>query len=86
MKKLFTILMLIPVILFGQNEPNTKIDLSKKNIYGELHVGLFSQGVMNYERQIFSGKTVSWYGRLGERLWSMGRMGRRFWMGWFWGN
>ena len=26
---------------------------------------LFSQGVMNYERQIFSGKTVSWYGRLG---------------------
>ena len=57
--------MLIPVILFGQNEPNTKIDLSKKNIYGELHVGLFSQGVMNYERQIFSGKTVSWYGRLG---------------------
>ena len=57
--------MLIPVILFGQNEPNTKIDLPKKNIYGELHVGLFSQGVMNYERQIFSGKTVSWYGRLG---------------------
>ena len=65
MKKLFTILMLIPVLLTGQNEPNTKIDLPKKNIYGELHVGLFSQGVMNYERQIFSGKTVSWYGRLG---------------------
>ena len=64
MKKLFTILMLIPVLLFGQNEPNTKIDLSKKNIYGELHIGLFSQGVINYERQIFSGKT-SWYGRLG---------------------
>ena len=65
MKKLFTILILIPILLFGQNEPNTKIDLPKKNIYGELHVGLFSQGVMNYERQIFSGKTVSWYGRLG---------------------
>ena len=65
MKKLFTILMLIPVLLTGQNEPNTKINLPKKNIYGELHVGLFSQGVMNYERQIFSGKTVSWYGRLG---------------------
>ena len=65
MKKLFTILMLIPVLLTGQNEPNTKIDLPKKNIYGELHVGLFSQGVINYERQIFSGKTVSWYGRLG---------------------
>ena len=65
MKKLFTILMLIPVLLTGQNEPNTKINLPKKNIYGELHVGLFSQGVINYERQIFSGKTVSWYGRLG---------------------
>ncbi len=65
MKKLFTILMLIPVLLTGQNEPNTKIDLPKKNIYGELHVGLFSQGVINYERQILSGKTVSWYGRLG---------------------
>ena len=57
--------MLIPVLLTGQNEPNTKINLPKKNIYGELHVGLFSQGVMSYERQIFSGKTVSWYGRLG---------------------
>ena len=75
MKKLFTILMLIPVILFGQNEPNTKIDLSKKNIYGEIHVGLFSQGVMNYERQIFSGKTVSWYGRLGG--------GYGVWVDWF---
>ena len=43
--------MLIPVHLFGQNEPNTKIDLPKNNIYGELHVGLFFQGVMNYEKQ-----------------------------------
>ena len=59
MKKLFTILMLIPVLLFGQNEPNTKIDLPKKNIYGELHVGLFSQGVMNYEKQIYSNKQIS---------------------------
>ena len=57
--------MLIPVILFGQNEPNTKIDLPKKNIYGELHVGLFSQGVMNYEKQIYSGEKISLYGRLG---------------------
>ena len=65
MKKLFTTFMLIPILLFGQNEPNTKIDLPKKNIYGELHVGLFSQGVMNYERQIYSGKKVNWYGRLG---------------------
>ncbi len=65
MKKLFTILMLIPVILFGQNEPNTKIDLPKKNIYGELHVGIISQLVMNYERQIYSGEKISWYGRVG---------------------
>jgi hypothetical protein len=65
MKKLFTILMLIPVLLFGQNEPNTKIDLPKNNIYGELHVGLFFQGVMNYEKQIYSGEKVCWYSRLG---------------------
>ncbi len=65
MKKLFTILMLIPVLLFGQNEPNTKIDLPKKNIYGELHVGLFSEASLNYERSIYSGEKISWYGRLG---------------------
>ena len=57
--------MLIPTLLIGQNEPNTKIDLPKNNIYGELHVGLFSQGVMNYERQIYSGEKISLYGRLG---------------------
>ena len=82
MKKLFTILMLIPVLLFGQNEPNTKIDLPKNNIYGELHVGLFSQGVMNYERQIYSGEKISLYGRLGG-----GYGGILVWMGDFgWGR
>ena len=65
MKKLFTILMLIPVHLFGQNEPNTKIDLPKNNIYAEAHVGIFYQIVMNYEMQIHSGEKVCWYGRLG---------------------
>ena len=65
MKKLFTILMLIPVLLFGQNEPNTKIDLPKKNIYGEAHIGLFSEASLNYERSIYSGEKISWYGRLG---------------------
>ena len=65
MKKLLTILMLIPVQLFGQNEPDTKIDLTKNNIYAEAHVGIISQLVMNYERQIYSGKKVSWYGRVG---------------------
>tara|TARA_Y100000766_G_C18598344_1_gene455370 strand:- start:40 stop:546 length:507 start_codon:yes stop_codon:yes gene_type:complete len=57
MKKLFTILMLIPVLLFGQ--------LEKNNVYAEAHVGIISQVVMNYERQIYSGEKVSWYGRLG---------------------
>ena len=57
--------MLIPILLFGQNEPNVKIDLPKNNVYGELHVGLFTQGVMNYERQIYSGEKISLYGRLG---------------------
>ena len=67
--------MLIPVILFGQNEPNTKIDLPKKNIYGELHVGLFTQAVMNYEKQIYSGEKISLYGRLGG--------GYGGWVDWF---
>jgi hypothetical protein len=99
MKKLFTILMLIPVILFGQNEPYTrdelfelneqkkkeyekylakldkntldsildwyKKDLSKENIYAEAHIGLFTELGLNYERQIYSGEKISWYGRLG---------------------
>ena len=57
--------MLIPVLLFGQNEPNTKIDLPKNNVYAEAHFGLFIQGVMNYEKQIYSGEKISLYGRLG---------------------
>ena len=65
MKKLFTILILIPVLFFGQNEPKAKIDSAKNNIYGEFHVGLFFQTVMNYEKQIYSGKKASFYGRLG---------------------
>ena len=76
MKKLFTILMLIPVLLFGQNELYTKIDSAKKillnhccnnknNIYAEAHLGLFYQLVMNYETKIYSGEKVSWYSRLG---------------------
>tara|TARA_B100001093_G_C25996760_1_gene663846 strand:- start:16 stop:492 length:477 start_codon:yes stop_codon:yes gene_type:complete len=57
MKKLLTILMFIPILLFGQ--------LEKNNVYAEAHVGIISQVVMNYERQIYSGEKVSWYGRLG---------------------
>ena len=34
-------------------------------LYAEAHLGLFTQIVINYERQIQSGKKVSWYGRLG---------------------
>ena len=49
--------MLIPVLLFGQ--------LEKNNVYAEAHVGIFTQLVMNYERQIYSGEKASWYGRLG---------------------
>ena len=82
MKKLFTILMLIPVLLTGQNEPNTKINLPKKNIYGELHVGLFSEASLNYERSIYSGEKISLYGRLGG-----GYGGILVWMGDFgWGG
>ena len=65
MKKLFTILILIPVLLTGQNEPNTKIDLAKNNIYAEAHLGLYTQIVMNYEKQFKIGEKVSWYGRIG---------------------
>ena len=65
MKKLFAFLMLIPVLLTGQNEPNTKIDLPKKNIYGEAHPGVFTKVVMNYEKQLKLGEKLSWYYRVG---------------------
>jgi len=76
MKKLFTVLMLIPILLFGQNELYTKIDSAKNillkhccnnknNIYAEAHLGLFYQVVMNYETRIYSGERISWYSRLG---------------------
>ena len=63
--------MLIPVLLTGQNEPNTKIDLPKKNIYGEAHPGVFTKVVMNYEKQFKLGEKLSWYYeqfKLGEKL------------------
>ena len=56
MKKLFTILILIPILFYGQG--------AKNNVYAEAHVGIISQVVMNYERQIYSGEKVSWCGRL----------------------
>ena len=67
MKKLFTVLMLIPILLFGQNELYTKIDSAKNillkhccnnknNIYAEAHLGLLYQLVMNYETRIYSGE------------------------------
>jgi hypothetical protein len=65
MKKLFTTFMLIPILLFGQNDIIKNIDLTKNNIYAEGHVGLFTKFALNYERQISSGEKVSWYGRLG---------------------
>jgi hypothetical protein len=57
MKKLLIILMLIPVLIFGQG--------TKNNIYAEAHAGILMQGVINYERQINLGEKVRWYGRLG---------------------
>ena len=39
--------------------------LNKNNIYGEGHIGIFSQIVLNYERKVFSYKSLSCYGRLG---------------------
>ena len=37
MKKIFTILMLIPILIFGQNELTKNIDLTYNNIYVEGH-------------------------------------------------
>ena len=68
MKKLFTILIFIPVLSFGQNEPKAKIDSAKNNLYAEFHPGIFSRLVMNYERQIYLGKKVNCYGRLGGSI------------------
>ena len=65
MKKLFTILMLIPILLLGQNEITKNIDLTKNSFYIETHVGLCSQLVLNYEKHISSVGKVNWYGRVG---------------------
>jgi hypothetical protein len=65
MKKLFTILMLIPILLLGQNEITKNIDLTKNSFYIETHLGIVSKLVLNYERQISFNEKVSWYGRIG---------------------
>ena len=65
MKKLFTTFMLIPILLFGQNDITKKLDLTKNNIYAEGHLGLSTKFALNYERQIYRGEKISWYSRLG---------------------
>ena len=65
MKKIFTILMLIPILLFGQYDITKNIDLTKNSFYIETQLGFFPQLVLNYERQISSNKKVNWYGRIG---------------------
>ena len=61
MRKLFTILMLIPILLFGQYD----IDLTKNSFYIETQLGFYPQLVLNYEGQIASNKKVNWYCRIG---------------------
>ena len=57
MNKLFTILMLIPILLFGQR--------TKNNVYAEAHLGLFTQFLLNYEKQINFGEKGGLYFRVG---------------------
>ncbi|NJB71753.1 hypothetical protein GGR42_002215 [Saonia flava] len=46
-------------------QSTTAIDLSKNNVYVDTFLGIFAQASINYERQIYSAKEVTWYGRLG---------------------
>lgn len=50
---------------FAQAKSIENTELSKNNFYVEGHIGLYSQILANYERQIRSGAKVSWYGRVG---------------------
>ena len=57
MKKIFIILILIPILFLGQNDKNS--------FYIETNIGLCSQLVLNYEKHMSSVGKVSWYGRVG---------------------
>jgi hypothetical protein len=46
-------------------QSNEDIVLSKHNVYLDASLGPLYQASMNYEFQIHSAKTVTWYGRLG---------------------
>ena len=75
MKKVFSILMLIPIFLYGQNEKDTKNNLSQNNVYLETHLGGISQLLLNYERPVssdffakskfFNSEKVIWLRRIG---------------------
>jgi len=64
---------------FAQEQETEQIEFSKNSIYGDLSAGLIIEASINYERQMFSGSKVNWYGRLGfgysEMFWSAGGYG-----------
>ena len=55
---------LVTQLLIGQKNRGL-VDITKNNFYGEIHVGFFSQLVLNIETEISSRKKVTWYSRFG---------------------
>jgi hypothetical protein len=63
-----TLLLLITILTFGftlsAQTTNTN-ELSKNSVYLDTGLGFRGQVSINYERQIYSSKKLTWYGRLG---------------------
>ena len=69
MKSRFRILIIALVLSYWPNilhaQSTDPTSLSKNHIFMGVSVGLVSQAAVNYERKIYSGEKISWYGRLG---------------------
>lgn len=65
MKKL---LLFITILTFGftlSAQTTDTNELSKNSVYLDTGLGYGGQVSINYERQIYSGKKLTWFGRLG---------------------
>ena len=62
-----TIFILLSIISYNINGQTTELkEYSKNNVYLDASsLVFFSQISINYERILYNGKNISWYGRLG---------------------
>jgi hypothetical protein len=65
MKKLLLVITILTFALNLNAQSNDTNELSKNSVYLDTGLGYGGQVSINYERQIYSGEKLTWFGRVG---------------------